>query len=66
MTITVRITLPDLTPTPETKQLLRVLISLATPVLLSAADTSGIALPSRLLLHAAVNAAQHAAVANRA
>jgi hypothetical protein len=59
MTITVRVTLPDLTPTAETSRLLRALIPLAAPALLALIDAGGIALPARLLLHTAVNAAQH-------
>jgi hypothetical protein len=58
MTITLRIVLPQLTPAPDTTRALRTLVTAAAPVLLAAVDTGGLGLPSRLLLHAAVNAAQ--------
>ncbi|MBY8882313.1 hypothetical protein [Actinacidiphila acidipaludis] len=56
--VTLRIVLPDLAPTPDTARVLRALAGLAAPALLAAADAGGMGLPSRLLLHAAVNAAQ--------
>jgi len=58
MTITLRIVLPELAPAPDTARALRTLASLAAPALLAAADAGGLGLPSRLLLHAAVSAAQ--------
>ncbi|GAA2454604.1 hypothetical protein [Streptomyces macrosporus] len=60
MTITIRITLPDLTPSPDTKRLLHKIVPLAAPALLTAIDTSGISLPARLVLHTMLNAAHDA------
>jgi hypothetical protein len=58
MTLTLRIVLPDPTPPADTARMLRTLVTVAAPALLAAADAGGLGLPSRVLLHAAVNAAQ--------
>lgn len=59
--ITLRVVLPDLPPVRCAAPPLRTLVPLAAPVLLAAVDAGGMGLPARLLLHAAVNAAQQAA-----
>lgn len=58
MTITFRITLPRLSASPDARRLLDDLRPLAATALLAAVDASGVGLPARLLLHAAVHAAQ--------
>ncbi|MFI1096409.1 hypothetical protein [Streptomyces sp. NPDC020917] len=63
MTVTLRITLPDLVPPQHAARVLRGLVPLAVPALLAAVDASGMGLPARLLLHAAAGAAQRAAAA---
>jgi len=64
MTLTIRVTLPDLAPPPHAARMLRGLVPLAVPALLAAVDASGLGLPARLLLHAAAGAAQRAAAAD--
>ncbi|HEY5832556.1 hypothetical protein [Streptomyces sp.] len=61
MTITFRITLPCMSTSPEVKQLMHDLRPLAATLLLTAVDASGVGLPVRLLLHAAVHVAQGSA-----
>jgi hypothetical protein len=67
MTLTIRVTLPDLTPPPRTAHVLRALVPVAVPALLAAADAAldagGVGLPARLLLHVAAGAGRRAAVA---
>ncbi|AXI80881.1 hypothetical protein [Peterkaempfera bronchialis] len=58
MSLNLVITLPRFSLTTPSRELLRSLLPLAAPALIAAAEASGVGLPGRLLLHAALGAAQ--------
>lgn len=58
MPLTLVITLPRTSFVPSVQSLVRTLTPLATPLLGMAIDASGLGLPTRLLLHAALHTTQ--------
>ncbi|MEU7357922.1 MULTISPECIES: hypothetical protein [Streptomyces] len=58
MPLTLVITLPRTSLVPPVQSLVRTLTPLAAPLLGMAIDASGLGLPARLLLHAALHASQ--------
>lgn len=58
MPLTLVITLPRTSLVPSVQSLVRTLTPLATPLLGMAIDASGLGLPARLLLHAALHTTQ--------
>jgi len=60
MSLSIVITVPRITLPADTKPVLRSLLPLAAPLLLAAADATGVGLPGRILLGTAVSAAEDA------